>query len=245
MDKTIIQDPQVLHTKEYNHNYLRNNIIALIQYNKPVIVTGYLQINPNTLYYSFMNIKPFYPKYEKQLKILCDHVNISKRQIDAVLNINPNKNYSKTPFVLICKPYTYRIQTDSEERGGLNLTAELGIPGIMSYEDALKIIPTIDSNKYIDFLEFGGGCYLSIDPIQQKRAKRILKQQRRLANNNHPVQVVNTSQTEKINKNFVYIKNIPLFPIKENNSSNINISYLINNAKVKNPNMLDGWFLKI
>ena len=91
---------------EYNRNYLRNAILGLLKYNKPVIVTGLLQFNPYDYFYTFIDIKPFYPEYESQTKVLCQHINIGKRQIDAVLNLYGNKNYTHTPLVLICRPYS-------------------------------------------------------------------------------------------------------------------------------------------
>ena len=224
-----LQDPSTVHSLEYNKNYLRNSIIALLRYNKPVIVTGYLQNNPNTYYYSFTDIKPYFPKYEKQLKTICSHINISKRQVDAVININ-TRNYEKQPFVLICKPYLYKMQEKGDNRGGLTLTAELGIPGILDYDKAEDIINKIDSNRYINFLEFGAGYYLGIDPVQVKKQKTSLKHQRRISNI-----TIN-------NSNNIY--SIPLFPINnkqyQQNKDFDNI-HLIKNSK---NNILDGWSLK-
>ena len=230
--KSNLQDPSIVHSLEYNKNYLRNSIIALLRYNKPVIVTGYLQNNSNTYYYSFTNIKPYFPKYENQLKIICSHINISKRQVDAVININ-TRNCSKQPFVLICKPYLYKMQENGDSRGGLTLTAELGIPGILDYDKAEDIINKIDSKKYVNFLEFGAGYYLGIDPIQIKKQKSLLKHQRRISNYNNSM----------VSSKNMY--SVPLFPINTKQSypnKYFNTAYLAANSKINNT--LDGWFLK-
>lgn len=204
--KSVIQNPTDVHSIDYNRNYLRNSIIALIRYKKPVIVTGMLQFNPYEYYYSFVNIKPFFPKYENQLQILCQHVNIGKRQVDAVLNLYGSNDYTRKPLVLICKPYVYRLQQEGEDRGGLNLTAELGIPGIMTYENALKTIPNIDPKKYVDFTEFGGGYFLGIDPIQQKQQKSMQKHRRRtsiplFSAKNTAEEIINTTDLTKNQQN--------------------------------------------
>ena len=174
-----IAEPYQATSAEYNKHYLRNAILGLIKYKKPVIVTGTLQFNAYEYYYSFIDIKPFYPSRENYVKILCQHVNISKRQIDAVLNLYGEKDYTTKPLVLICKPYTYKSENTNEDRGGLNLTAELGVPGIMTYEDALRIIPTIDKSKYVDFMDFGGGYYLGIDVIKEEKKKKQIKYEKK------------------------------------------------------------------
>lgn len=217
--KSIIQSPTDVHSIDYNRNYLRNSIIALIRYKKPVIVTGILQFNPYEYYYSFVNIKPFFPEYENQLRILCQHVNIGKRQVDAVLNLYGSNDYTQKPLVLICKPYVYRLQQEGEDRGGLNLTAELGIPGIMTYENALKTIPNIDPKKYVDFTEFGGGYFLGINPVQQKQQKSMQKHQKRtsipLSNTENTVEeIINTTDLTENQQNI---------SISNNNSSTARI----------------------
>lgn len=239
------------HTVEYNRNYLRNSIIALMRYKKPIIVTGSLVFQPYEYYYSFIDIKPFCPQYENQLRILCSHVNISKKQVDAVLNLYGNKNYTQKPLVLICKPYTYRIQTNSEDRGGLNLTAELGIPGIMTYENALISIPKIDKQRYVDFSEFAGGYFLGIDPIQEKQQKSQRKHERK---------ILNLKQKKEEDNNLLFTtkdgltvtNDKPIF--KFDNPDNLNISYMINKlqlpntnkkSKIANNSVLEGWFLRI
>ena len=240
-----LQDPSEIHSAEYNKNYIRNSIIALLRYNKPVIVTGYLQSNPDVYFYSFTDIKPYYPKYENQLRIICSHINISKRQVDAVINVS-TRDCIKKPFVLICKPYLYKSQADSENRGGLTLTAELGAPGILDYDAAEVIIQKIDPNKYINFLEFGGGYYLGIDPVQVKQQKSKMKHQRRMLNYNNPIVIANNFNSNSTNNfNFNTNKIIPLFPISNKQSQPnkyFNINHLIKNSKPNNT--LDGWFLK-
>jgi len=234
MNKNL-QDPSEVHSIEYNKNYIRNSIIALLRYNKPVIVTGYLRNNPNTYFYSFIDIKPYFPRYEHQLRVICSHINISKRQVDAVINVS-TRDYLKKPFVLICKPYLYKSQAESENRGGLTLTAELGVPGILDYDSAEAIINNIDSTKYINFLEFGGGYYLGIDPLKEKQQKSKLKHQRRVLNRNNSIIIANSSNSNHIT---------PLFPISTKQSQQnkyFNISHLIKNSKANNT--LDGWFLK-
>lgn len=233
--RKILQSPTEVHTIEYNRNYLRNAIIALIRYKKPVIVTAMLQFNPYEYYYSFIDVKPFYPQYKDQLRILCQHVNISKKQVEAVLDLyNGKKDYTKKPLVLICRPYIYRIQSNGEDRGGLNLTAELGIPGIMTYENALQLIPKINSKKYIDFKEFAGGYFLGIDPVEEKRLKSQKKYQRKLLNKKMEEQnnAVLDDDTQNDDSTF---------------SNNLNISNLINVIQFpkENISMLDGWFLRI
>ena len=180
-----------------------------------------LQFNPYEYYYSFVNIKPFFPEYENQLRILCQHVNIGKRQVDAVLNLYGSNDYTRKPLVLICKPYVYRLQQEGEDRGGLNLTAELGIPGIMTYENALKTIPNIDPKKYVDFTEFGGGYFLGINPVQQKQQKSMQKHQKRtsiplVSTENTAEEIINTAdltenqQNDSMNNNNSSAAKIPI-----------------------------------
>lgn len=235
---------------EYNRNYLRNIILGLIKYQKPVIVTGMLQFNPYDRFYTFINIKPFYPEYENQSKVICSHINISKRQIDAVLNLYGNTNYTTKPLVLICKPYSYKNK-NNEERGGLNLTAELGVPGIMTYSDAIKIIPTIHKSKYINFMDISAGYLLGINPdnIKKERIKRKI--------HNRLMKKINSEQEEDDNQktilfttkdNITVTKEDPVFHIDTNRLNILKSEQIINLPKIpknNNINILDGWFLKV
>lgn len=246
--KSIIQSPTDVHSIDYNRNYLRNSIIALIRYKKPVIVTGMLQFNPYEYYYSFVNIKPFFPEYEHQLRVLCQHVNIGKRQVDAVLNLYGSNDYTRQPLVLICKPYVYRLQQEGEDRGGLNLTAELGIPGIMTYENALKTIPNIDPKKYVDFTEFGGGYFLGINPVQQKQQKSMQKHQKRTSiplasTENTTEEIINTAdltenrQDSSINNNNSFIAKIPIMTVPTTN--NTQQEQIIQEKSLERNNLVD------
>lgn len=238
---------------EYNRNYLRNAILGLLKYNKPVIVTGLLQFNPYDYFYTFIDIKPFYPEYEKQAKVLCQHINISKRQIDAVLNLYGNKNYTHTPLVLICRPYSYKSNNE-DSRGGLNLTAELGIPGIMTYNKALEIIPTIDKNKYVDFKDFGGGYFLGIDPIKEKKEKKAKKHQNKIMKKlQEDIEEIKNEEDENIlfiaKDGTVVTKDKPIFQSDhKNNHLDLLAKQFVNLPNLKSTkkiNVLDGWFLKI
>lgn len=209
-------DTQNYSQENYNQLYLRKTLLDLISYDKPIIVTGFVELNPYDNYYSFRNIKPFAPKYE-DVRTICGHVNIFKRDIAPYLNLNDGYNYTNELFVLVCRPYRY-YDKDNEVRGGLRLTDELHIPPIMFYEEAIDTLQSVNPSKYIDWFQYNNGYYLGTSVIlfnlqnqQRKRHDKYLRKQQR--------------KKDKLNLPFLYTASTP---IKENETV-----------------ALDYWFVKI
>ena len=200
-------DSQLYSLNNYNKFYLKHALIELIKYDKPIIITGYIKLNPYDDYYSFCDIKPFYPEYEDTMIQLCGHVNILKKNIDIYINFYDNKNYDNEMFVLICRPYIYKNK-EGEARGGLSLTNELGISPIMFYEEALDKVRTINSNKYVDFYQHRNGYFLGISSLdieqqksKQKKHEKYLRRQEK--------------KNDMINLPFLNQKVFPLEKIEE------------------------------
>ena len=178
--------------KNYERFYLKKPILGLLKYNKPVIVTGTVEINPYDNYYTFSNIKPYYPKYEKQLIPLCGHINMLKDDVNVYVDFTQIP-YRNELFVLICKPYIY-YDKDNESRGGLVLTNSLNINPIMFYEEALENLKNISSKKYVDFYEYYNGYFLGISAAkvtmvkreQKMHSKYIRKQQKKYNKLHYP-----------------------------------------------------------
>ena len=177
----------------YQTLYLRRTILDLQKFNKPVIVTGLLNLNPYDCYYSFNDIKPYYPEYESSLRQLCGHININKTVIDPYVDFCDGNNYTNKRFVLICRPYQYR-DNEQEIRGGLTLTTELKVQPIYLYDEANQYIDSINTNLYIDFFNYRNGYFLGISAseIEEKRKqekahkKYLAKQTKKEENNNLP-----------------------------------------------------------
>lgn len=177
----------------YRMLYLRQTILDLQKFNKPLIITGLLNLNPYDCYYSFNDIKPYYPKYENSLRQICGHININKDLIDPYINFCDGNDYTNKRFVLICRPYQYK-DTEQEIRGGLTLTAELKVKPICLYDEAEQYINSINTNLYIDFFNYHNGYFLGISAseIEERRKqekahkKYLAKQMKKKENNNLP-----------------------------------------------------------
>lgn len=165
----------------YGRDYLRNPILGLMQYNKPIIVEAYLQSKQVESYYTFKNVKPFHLKHRRNLKVFCDHINISKLQVDRYFTDDLRKSRSYM-YVLVCNPYTY-IGDNGENRGGLDLTNSLGIPPIMTISEAMEKLKDVDPSLYVDYTDFADGRYIGIDikkiNERKKHEKYLRKQERK------------------------------------------------------------------
>ena len=158
---TLCKDTNLNFTlANYQKFYLRQPLLGLLQYHKPVIVTGTIDINPFDHFYTVKDVKPYYPKYEDTLVTLCYHINLFKDQVNEFIDFTKIPYLNKL-FVLICEPYNY-IDKDNESRGGLRLTNKLNINPIMYYEDASDILKNISPEKYINFYEYCNGYFLGI-----------------------------------------------------------------------------------
>ena len=165
-------DTQSYSQVKYDTFYLRKPILELIKFNRPVIVTGFIEFNPYDNYYTFRDIKPFAPNCEN-IKQLCGHVNIPKKLIDPYINLYDGYNYSNELFVLVCKAYRY-FDKDNEVRGSLTPTEELHISPIMLYEEAVEAIRPINVDKYLNWYSYRNGYYVNFT----SEAPSIKKQKR-------------------------------------------------------------------
>ena len=104
---TLCKDTNLNFTlANYQKFYLRQPLLGLLQYHKPVIVTGTIDINPFDHFYTVKDVKPYYPKYEDTLVTLCYHINLFKDQVNEFIDFTKIPYLNKL-FVLICEPYNY------------------------------------------------------------------------------------------------------------------------------------------
>ena len=220
-----------------------------MSYNKPIVVEGYLQSRNVELYYTFKNIKPFHLTHRRNLRVLCDHINISKLQVDRYFTDNLRKASSYI-YVLICNPYTY-TGDNGEIRGGLELTETLGISPIMTTQEAMQQLKDVDTKLYVDYVDFADGKYIGIDINkikERKRHEKYLRKQekKKQEKQSYEVKELSSSQWDSSLRN--KLKHRICIDLSEqpdiNNVVDITDSIKVNRDTSKNIT-LSGWNLKI
>lgn len=206
-------DTQQYSKKNYDFFYLRKVILDTIKYDKPIIITGFIEMNPYDYYYSIREVKPYAPNCETT-KPLCGHINLTKTIVDQYINLYDGFDYSNELFVFICRPYKY-YDKDNEIRGGVRLTDELGITPVMFYEEALAEIKQHHLNQSLDWQHYCNGYYLGISNmlivLEQESKKKMRqthkymkKQQKKQDQINLPF--LNVKKNQPISLDYFFIK---------------------------------------
>jgi len=156
-------------------HYIRQEILELTQYDKPIIVMGrYISpATPEDAYSAtFANVKPYCSGYYTYA--ITNHVNFVRD--DAEQYYHFDMDTVGEWFYLCCRICTYEGKGSKEgvERAGLCLTNELGISPIIPVK-FWRDLRLVSKETYLDFSKVADGKYIKESVLYKNKRKPLGK----------------------------------------------------------------------